>query len=66
MKQKIRCQRCECNLTISDALVYNDQPICSLCAEELQLEAYAMNTLGDKALLNMLGFVPKRSKPFDK
>lgn len=63
MKLSIVCQSCGCNLSISDAFVYNNQPICPICAKEQSLDVYAMNILGDKALLNMLGFVPKRDKP---
>lgn len=63
MKLSIVCQSCGCKLSISDAFVFNDQPICPFCAKEQNLDAYAMSTLSDKALLNMLGFVPKRDRP---
>ncbi len=65
MNRSIICQKCGCLLTIEDALTYKNHPICPFCADEEKLDTYAMNTMSDKALLDMLGFVPKRSKPSD-
>jgi len=65
MNYSIICQKCGCLLTVGDALVYKGHPICPFCADEQKLDVCAMNAMGDKALLDMLGFVPKRAKPID-